>query len=163
MNLNNCFFMCAVAFSLLMSSPVLTLPKLTDLSFPHLNTSQVLHTPSNGVGISYVGGREGISQEYSRKFAEYKQAASAGKADAQYSLAVAYEYGMGVSKNEAVALQWYQKSAQQNYVNAQSRLGLAYAKGQLGVKTNIHVSNDWFDKAAANKSGHTSHMLDRMR
>ena len=154
--------MCAVAFSLLMSSPALTLPKLTDLSFPHLNTSMPLHTASSGIGISYVGGREGLSQEYSRKFAEYKQAAQAGKADAQYSLAVAYEYGMGVGKNEAVALQWYQKSANQNYANAQSRLGLAYAKGQLGVKTNIHVSNDWFDKAAANKTEHHRVMLNRM-
>ena len=112
-------------------------------------------------GMSYVGGREGMSQEYHRKFSEYKQAAQAGKADAQYSLAVAYEYGMGVSKDEAVALQWYQKSAKQNYVNAQSRLGLAYAKGQLGLKANIHASNAWFDKAAANKQSHRE-MLNRM-
>ena len=160
MNLNNCFFMCAVSFSLLMSSPAFTIPKLTDLSFPHLNTSAALHLGSQGV--SYMSGREGMSQEYHRKFSEYKQAAQAGKPDAQYSLAVAYEYGMGVSKNEALALQWYQKSAKQNYVNAQSRLGLAYSKGQLGLKANIHASDAWFDKAAANQQGHRE-MLNRMQ
>ena len=90
--------MCAVSFSLLMSSPALTLPKLSDLSFPHLNTNEALHLGSQN--MSYVGGREGMSQEYHRKFSEYKQAAQAGNADAQYSLAVAYEYGMGVSKNK---------------------------------------------------------------
>ena len=152
--------MCAVSFSLLMSSPALTLPKLSDLSFPHLNTSEALHLGSQN--MSYVGGREGMSQEYHRKFSEYKQAAQAGNADAQYSLAVAYEYGMGVSKNETVALQWYQKSAKQDHANAQSRLGLAYAKGQLGLKANIHASDAWFDKAAANKQGHRE-MLNRMQ
>ena len=95
--------MCAVVFSLLMSSPALTLPKLSDLSLPQIDTAKVFQVGSENMGMSYVGGREGMAHEYSRKFAEYQQAAAMGKADAQYSLAVAYEYGMGVSQNHAIA------------------------------------------------------------
>ena len=162
MNLNNCFFMCAVAFSLLMSSPALTLPKLSDLSLPQIDTAKVFQAGSENMGMSYVGGREGMAHEYSRKFAEYQQAALAGKADAQYSLAVAYEYGMGVSQNNAMALDWYRKSAAQNYVRAQSRMGLAYAKGQLGLAANTHASAKWFDKASANQQNQSLDMINRM-
>lgn len=48
--------------------------------------------------------------------------AQTGDPDAQYNLAYMYENGIGVAKNEAKALELYQKSADQGHSAAQNNL-----------------------------------------
>lgn len=50
----------------------------------------------------------------------YFKAASAGSADAQYSLALLFMVGKGVAKNDEEAMVWMRKAAKQGHKEAQS-------------------------------------------
>jgi TPR repeat protein len=56
------------------------------------------------------------------KVAKLQREAQAGDPDAQYNLAYMYENGIGVPKNEAKALELYQKAADQGHSAAQNNL-----------------------------------------
>ena len=56
-------------------------------------------------------------------FATTKLKAEQGHADAQYRLALMYDYGEEVEQDYAQAFKWYQKSANQGYANAQYNIG----------------------------------------
>jgi len=49
-----------------------------------------------------------------------------GDAQARFSLAVAYAKGEGVPKDEAAAVHWFRKAAQQGLRDAQFNPGLMY-------------------------------------
>ena len=66
---------------------------------------------------------------------------------AQYQAGVIFERGLGVDKNETMAAQWYEKSAQQGYVDAQYNIGIMYAAGR-GVERNDAIAMMWFAMAA---------------
>jgi len=48
-----------------------------------------------------------------------KQLNKEGHSSAQYNLAVCYENGTGVEKDEQEAVEWYKKAAEQGYASAQ--------------------------------------------
>ena len=52
-------------------------------------------------------------------FATTKLKAEQGYADAQYRLALMYDYGEEVEQDYSQAFKWYQRSANQGYANAQ--------------------------------------------
>lgn len=56
------------------------------------------------------------------KVAQWQREAQAGDPDAQYNLAYIYENGLGVTKDEAKALELYQQAADQGHSAAQSNL-----------------------------------------
>jgi TPR repeat protein len=60
-----------------------------------------------------------------------------------------YARGEGVSKDNAEAVKWYQKAADQGSATAQYSLGSAYHKGE-GVPKNYLLSYVWTSIAAAN-------------
>ena len=70
-----------------------------------------------------------------------------GDAAAQNNLGVCYEYGQGVARNYAEAVEWYKKAAVQGHANAQNNLGLCYENGQ-GVARNYAEAVEWYKKAA---------------
>jgi TPR repeat protein len=45
-----------------------------------------------------------------------------------------YENGQGVPKDEAKAVHWYEKAAEQGEANAQKNLGIAAQKGNESAK-----------------------------
>ena len=49
-------------------------------------------------------------------------------AETQFLLGVAYANGVGVAKDEAEAVKWYRKAAEQNHAQAQYNLGVCYAQ-----------------------------------
>ena len=51
-----------------------------------------------------------------------KLAAEQGHADAQYTLGVCYEGGMGVERSRAEAVKWYRMAAEQGNARAQEEL-----------------------------------------
>jgi TPR repeat protein len=73
--------------------------------------------------------------------------AHAGDASAQFEVARAYEDGHGVTKDDAQAVQWYQKSADQDYPAAENSLGVMYALGR-GVPRDREKALEWYRKAA---------------
>lgn len=82
-----------------------------------------------------AGPREGQAAweagDYGKAVAEWRPAAIAGDASAQYGLGQAYLYGRGVTADLAQAELWYRKAAAQGHLEAGDNLGLLlFQKGQ---------------------------------
>ena len=81
-------------------------------------------------------------------FKEFRAVADAGNADGQFNVALMYEQGIGVAKDEQQSVVWYEKSAQQGNSNAQFNLGVLYENGR-GTSVDFTEANKWYRKAAA--------------
>jgi TPR repeat protein len=68
-------------------------------------------------------------------------------AKAQFNLGVAYGYGEGVAQNDAEAVKWFRKAAEQGDAGAQFNLGMMYYDGE-GVARNYVEAYVWFSLAA---------------
>ena len=80
--------------------------------------------------------------------AELRARAEKGDARAQSKLGEVFLFGkLGATINEAEAVKWFRKAAEQNEVAAQYNLGCCYAEGR-GVATNYVKALKWFRKAA---------------
>ena len=66
--------------------------------------------------------------------------------------------GAGVEPNEKKAFEWVLKAANQNYVNAQVKIGIFYEIG-MGVKENINKAMYWYSKAASKDNTQAMRML----
>lgn len=80
-------------------------------------------------------------------FEEFLAAATAGHADSQFNVALMYEQGIGVGKDEKEALAWYEKSATQGNSAAQFNLGVLYENGR-GTMVDFAKANEWYRKAS---------------
>lgn len=85
-------------------------------------------------------------------FKEFLAAAKEGHANSQYNVAVMYEQGLGVSKNEKEAFFWYGKSAAQGNSGAQFNLGVLFENGR-GTKIDFAKANEWYRKASVQGDG----------
>jgi hypothetical protein len=83
---------------------------------------------------------------------EFRAAAEAGNADAQFNMALMYERGIGVSKDEQESVVWYQKSAEQGNSNAQFNLAVMYENGR-GTTVDYYQAHQWYRKAAVHGDG----------
>jgi TPR repeat protein len=68
--------------------------------------------------------------------------------EAQYQLARCYDNGAGVPEDNAEAIKWYQKAADQGVAEAQYNLGTFYDSGQV-VAQDFQEAAKWYGKAAA--------------
>jgi TPR repeat protein len=94
-------------------------------------------------------------------FLETKSKAAAGNVDAQYKLASLHSSGKGVKKNDAEAVKWYRRVAEQKDARGQSMLGVMYTNAR-GVKRDYDKAIVWFQKAAAQNSAHAKYNLGYM-
>lgn len=62
--------------------------------------------------------------DYAKAIAEWRPAASAGDADAQFNLGQAYKLGRGVPVDLPIAMDWFRKAATQGHERAADNLGL---------------------------------------
>jgi len=76
------------------------------------------------------------------------RAADAGSPEAQFELAKLYEQGLGVSQDDAHALQLYQAAADQNFADAINDLGFLYYQGGLGLPQDKQTALRYFERAA---------------
>lgn len=83
----------------------------------------------------------------SQAYKEFLTAAQAGHADSQFNVALMYEQGIGVAKDEKEAVVWYGKSAAQDNSAAQYNLGVLYENGR-GTAVDFAKANEWYRKAA---------------
>ncbi|GEP42399.1 SEL1-like repeat protein [Brevifollis gellanilyticus] len=83
--------------------------------------------------------------------------AASGDAAAQLSLAMALRDGKGAEKNDAEAMQWAHKAADQGHAGAMDFIGFAYLRGAV-VKRNPEVAFGYF-KAAADESSQAAFNL----
>jgi len=80
-------------------------------------------------------------------YKEFLAAAKEGHADSQFNVALMYEHGIGVDKDEHEAVIWYGKAASQGNAAAQYNLGVLYENGR-GTKIDFVKANEWYRKAS---------------
>ena len=78
----------------------------------------------------------------------FQKAAMLGHPKAQYQLGLYHQFGIGVEKDGLKAVDWYQKSAAQDNIEAMANLGEIYFAGGLGVPKNTSIAIRWYLKAA---------------
>jgi TPR repeat protein/serine/threonine protein kinase len=73
----------------------------------------------------------------------------AGKGDPVWEnfVGIAYQSGRGVIKDEAEAVKWYSKAAEQGFEEAQYNLGFCYANG-IGISKDEAEAVKWYRKAS---------------
>ncbi len=79
---------------------------------------------------------------------EFRACAEKGEAGCQFNVALMYERGIGVSKDEKEALAWYRKAALQGNSLAQFNLAVLYENGR-GSDVDFAQAHRWYRKAAA--------------
>ena len=80
-------------------------------------------------------------------YREFLTAAKGGHADSQFNVALMFEKGIGVGKDEKEAVVWYGKSASQGNSAAQFNLAVLFENGR-GTKVDFAKANKWYRKAA---------------
>lgn len=86
------------------------------------NTNEIRQNNPFVNDIAGLSSTSRITQEESPLITEYRKAAEQGNAIAQYNLGVCYQYGNGVPKNQAEAINWYKKAAKQGDIKASQAL-----------------------------------------
>ena len=102
--------------------------------------------------LAYVEKTEAGKRVYKNVFYWYLDAAKRGNAKAQYILAKGlsnwYDPSKYSSKGIKEEVEWYRRSAEQGYAEAQVSLGLCYERGR-GVAVSYKEAIKWYSKAAA--------------
>ncbi len=83
---------------------------------------------------------------YKSALSEITELANRGNARAQFLLASAYLFGLGVNEDTRVAAEWFNRSAKQDYLKAGVVLGYMYETG-LGVDLDKTTAEAWYHKA----------------
>ena len=73
--------------------------------------------------------------------------ANGGQVEAQRKIGVMLRHGLGVKKDDAKAIYWYRKAAENGHVRAQNSLGVMYRFG-MGVKRDAEQAAHWIMAAA---------------
>lgn len=90
-----------------------------------------------------------------------QRAADAGSAEGAHRLALVYAQGLaGTPRDEARALQLFEKAAAAGHVRAQINLGILYMRGQ-GVPRDLMNARAWLEKAAASGDPQALYTLGR--
>lgn len=105
--------------------------------------SQLEEVEKYRMGSSYE-----VQKEYGKAAELYKQAADNGFSEAQSRLALLYEKGWGVDKNETKAFAYYLKAAEQGEPASQNNVGLYFFEGKGGVQKDPQKAIYWYTKAA---------------
>ena len=71
-----------------------------------------------------------------------------GAPRAQYELGFRYATGRGVQRDDAEALRWFRRAAEQEDASAQTYLGFMYVNGRGGVQQDDAEALRWFRRAA---------------
>ncbi len=69
------------------------------------------------------------NKDYAKAFREWKAAADAGQAEAQFDLGLLYAQGLGVRRDMTEAARWYRQAAEQGNAEAEFALGQMYSRG----------------------------------
>ncbi|MGH6791411.1 MAG: peptidoglycan-binding protein [Methyloceanibacter sp.] len=87
-----------------------------------------------------------------------RQAAAAGDAKAQYSIALRYAQGKGTARDMSEARRWLERAASAGFAPAQYQLGILYERGQ-GVGKDLGRARSWYAAAAEKGNVKAMHNL----
>ncbi len=100
-------------------------------------------------------------RDYATALRLWKTLARLGNADAQNSLAILFDHGLGVTQDQAEAIKWYHSAARQGHAKAQTNLGVMYGTGD-GVPVDIKRSLKWSRLAAEQGTAKAQYNLGLM-
>lgn len=89
------------------------------------------------------------------------EAARQGVTTALCNLGTLYARGIGVTKDEVEAAQWYKAAAERGHAPAQTKLGFLYVHG-IGIEKDRQRGFDWFKTAAEQGYGDAQYNLGIM-
>ena len=96
----------------------------------------------------YRKGFEAYKQgDYATALVEFRELAEQGNASAQFNLGLMHERGLGVSKDAAMAGEWYLRAAGQGKAEAQFRLGALFESG-TDASQDFESAVKWYRRAA---------------
>ena len=101
------------------------------------------------------------AKHFSQAMALLAPLARDGDMSAQYRLAIMYQNGLGVVRNEEFARQWMLAAAQQHHAFAQHGLGCMYLEGDC-ISKDTEQAVDWFTRAADQGLAGSQMMLGMM-
>jgi TPR repeat protein len=87
------------------------------------------------------------AKHYKQAYTLWKPLAEHGNADAQYNLGLLYMNGLGVEKNDRMALKWFIRAGQQGLADAQYNAGVMFYLGK-GVYPSYITAVKWWQLAA---------------
>ena len=87
------------------------------------------------------------AKNFGQALAHLGPLADKGLVEAQYRLAIMYQNGLGVVRNELLAMKWMVAAANQGFALAEHGLGFMYMDGDC-VSKNGSKAVSWFTKAA---------------
>jgi len=88
-----------------------------------------------------------LAKEYDKALSILKPLAEQGNGDAQVTLGLMYDFGHGVKRDPARAIEWYTKAAEQGMPVVQHDLGVKYFQGK-GIERDYEAAARWWQKAA---------------
>jgi TPR repeat protein len=89
----------------------------------------LLTSSGAALGDTAAGVRAFRNKDYPTAFREWKAAAEAGQAEAQFDLGLLYAEGLGTRRDLAEAAKWYRQAAEQGNAQAEFALGEMYSRG----------------------------------
>jgi TPR repeat protein len=93
-----------------------------------------------------------------KDYEETKQKAEKGDVDAQYHLAMLYDFGRGTEKNDTEAARWCRKAAEKGHAEAQFSLAQTLRRGEA-VAPDMKEAFAWFMKSALQGYPEAEHAL----
>ncbi len=88
------------------------------------------------------------NRNYEEAFMRLHKLADEGRPEAQHMVGVMYEKGIGVHKDLHKAVLYYRKAADQDFGEAQSKLGHMYLVGNEAIYKDVDQAKTWLTKAA---------------
>jgi len=103
---------------------------------------------SNAWAASYEDGKKAyLDKDYALALEILKPLAENGDSQSQVTLGIMYDFGHGVAKDPAKAIEWYIKAAGQGIPVVQHDVGVKYFQGQ-GVEQDYLKAAYWWEQSA---------------
>jgi TPR repeat protein len=117
-----------------------------------LTCKEEIYSQDKGT-VNFEAGLKAVdANNMQQAFKDFMLSAKEGHTFAQFNVALMYEQGLGIGKNEKEAVFWYAKSALQGNSAAQFNLGVLYENGR-GTPIDFAKANEWYRKAAVQGDG----------
>jgi len=126
--------------------PLVLLALLASSVFYFINTETT--QTSSDADMLQLGDFAFQNQRYKDAIQWYTKAASQGKGEAQFQLSVIYERGLGVEKNDILALHWMKRSANSGLSKAAFNYANMLALGRGLPSPQPEEAIVWYEKAA---------------
>lgn len=98
--------------------------------------------------IKYLNDSKNIKSNQQKIFDLLTQSANLNYAPAQVDLGKIYYFGFAGKKDDASALMWFKKAAEQGDAKGQYQLGQMYTEGKAGLKESEKDASVWYEKSA---------------